>query len=245
MIGPGSDKKRNNLLFFVVQKRTRTYCKRVKAGQGKGEEHWRRAVMSWQWSMQGAPYYHLLWNISWWDKLFAKIVVLWFIPKNVDKKTKSKKEFLCPFYVAKRTLHAFTICKKDFTGIHKFVTIFWTSPIWWNVKKNPAILMPAGFPKTTQKIFYYRTHVSLFSCLVQIWFCSVVETWPMWPQGIGRCQFRTLVDFKAGQDFENVGIFDSCRTLSNALTAFTNSWKLWQLLRALAASFRCQKWRLQ
>ena len=95
---------------------------------------------------------------------------------------------------------------------------------------------------STQKIFYYRTHVSLFSCLVQIWFCSVVETWPMWPQGIGRCQFRTLVDFKAGQDFENVGIFDSCRTLSNALTAFTNSWKLWQLLRALAASIRCQRW---
>ena len=161
-----------------------------------------------------------------------------------------KKVFLCQFYVAKRTLQAFTICKKDFTGIHKFVTILWTSPIWWNVKKSCNI--GAGrFPKnsemwlSTQKIFYYRTHVSLFSCLVQIWFCSVVETWPMWPQGIGRCQFRTLVDFKAGQDFENVGIFDSCRTLSNALTAFTNSWKLWQLLRALAASFRCQKWRLQ
>ena len=138
--------KKETISLFFVQKRTCTYCKSVKAGQGKGKEHWRRAVMSWQWSMQGAPYYHLLWNMSWWEKLFAKIIAFWFIPKNVDNFTK-------------KSIFMSILCRqKDFTGIHKFVTIFWTSPIWWNDKK-PTILVPAGFPKTArcdfQKIFYF------------------------------------------------------------------------------------------
>ena len=110
MVGPRSDKKETISLFFV-QKRTCTYCKRVKAGQGKGKEHWRRAVMSWQWSMQGAPYYHLLWNMSWWEKLFAKIIAFWFIPKNVDNFTK-KKHFYVNFTSPKGLYRHSQICKK-------------------------------------------------------------------------------------------------------------------------------------
>ena len=118
MVGPRSDKKETISLFFV-QKRTCTYCKRVKAGQGKGKEHWRRAVMSWQWSMQGAPYYHLLWNMSWWEKLFAKIIAFWFLPKNVDNFTK-KSIFMSILCHQKDFTGIHKFVKKDFTGIHKF-----------------------------------------------------------------------------------------------------------------------------
>ena len=103
--------KKETISLFFVQKRTCTYCKRVKAGQGKGKEHWRRAVMSWQWSMQGAPYYHLLWNMSWWEKLFAKIIAFWFIPKNVDNFTK-KKHFYVNFTSPKGLYRHSQICKK-------------------------------------------------------------------------------------------------------------------------------------
>ena len=137
-----------------------------------------------------------------------------------------KKVFLCQFYVAKRTLQAFTICKKDFTGIHKFLTIFWTCPIWWNVKKNPAILVPAGFPKTARcdfqlkKSFIIGPMSHYFPALYK--FDSVVLL------RLDRCDLRGLED----ANLEHLSTLKRVKILKmlESLTAVERYRMLWQLL---------------
>ena len=93
-----------------------------------------------------------------------------------------------------------------------------------------AILVQTGrFPwnsemwPLTQKFTFYRTHVSLFSCLVQIWLCSFVETWPMWPRMLEDAYLEHLPTLKRVKILK----------MLESLTAVEGYGMLWQLLPAV------------
>ena len=137
--------------------------------------------------------------------------------------------------------------------------IFWAwvwpplTPIWWNVKKNPARLARTGFLKqrdVTQKFTYCRTHVSLFYCLVQILLCSVVETWPMWPWRLEDSKlehFSTLRRVNILKMLESLTAVEGYRMLWQLLAAVVSCesfYELWQLLSDVSSGGFNKLWNL-
>ena len=100
MVGPGSDKKRNDLLFFCTKEDTYLLKKsesRARQGQRALKEGSDElAVVNAGGSVLPPPLEHVLVR-----KALCK-------NNGIVVYTKKCRQFLCQFYVAKRTLQAFT-----------------------------------------------------------------------------------------------------------------------------------------